>query len=200
MLGGDGQIVALFGESGQLEVRAEVIGAHLDGLRPAFDARGQRRVDIAEGLLGSGVAGLADAVKDAPFLLLLLGFVAQKGVLHGRLGVVRVDLHGFAELVAGQLVLADLQVGVGQVFVDGGAARGSFDSLEETCNGGIVIAPAQRLVRAGERLVGRVRGLGEGQPANRKKHHTAHSVDRKIVGRAGQFSQNYLMPLRSMIE
>jgi hypothetical protein len=65
-------------------------------------------------------------------------------------------------LVAGQFVLADLEVGVRQVFINRGAARGGFDSLEETRNGGIVIARAQRLVSAGERLVGRVWGLGEG--------------------------------------
>ena len=166
MLCSDRQIVALFGESGQLEMRAEVFSAHCDGFLPALDARGQRRVDITEGLLGGSVACLADAVEDAPRLLLLFGFVAQKGVFHGHLGIVGVDLHGFAKLIAGQLVLADLQIGIGQVLVDGGAARGSFDSLEETRDGGVVIAPALRLIRAGERILG---GIGQCQAAGQQQ-------------------------------
>jgi hypothetical protein len=76
---------------------------------------------------------------------------------------------------------------------DGGAARGSFDPFEGACDCSIVIAPAQRLIRAGERLVGRVRGLGESQPANRKKHYTAHIAVREIVGGEGRFPQNYLI-------
>jgi hypothetical protein len=54
MFGGEFQFVALFGEGGQLEVGAEIVGAELDGFGPAGDAFGQGAVDILKGALGGG--------------------------------------------------------------------------------------------------------------------------------------------------
>src|SRR5438046_2550414 len=68
VLGGEGEKVALFGEGGELEVSAEVAAARGDGLGPAFDAGGERGVDVLESLFGCGggwAAGLSDAVEDA---------------------------------------------------------------------------------------------------------------------------------------
>jgi len=104
----------------------------------------------------------------------------------------RVNLHGFAELVAAQLVLADFEIGVGQVLADGGAARGGFDSLEETRDRGVVVARAQRLVSARKRLVSRVRSLGESQPAYCKKTlRRAYRCQEDSGGQAGDSHKNF---------
>ena len=52
------------------------------------------------------------------------------------------------KLVAGEVGLADFEVGVGEVFVDGGAGGGAFGGGEEGGDGGVVIAGTQRLVGA----------------------------------------------------
>ena len=73
----------------------------------------------------------AEAVEDAAGFGLLFGFVAEEGVLEGGGGIGGVEPHGFAELVAGELVFADLEVGVGEVLADGGAVRRGGDGGEE---------------------------------------------------------------------
>ena len=68
----------------------------------------KRPVDVPKGLFGGGIAQLAEPIENAPGLGLLLAFIAEEGVLHRDLDIVRLQLHGLAELVAGQLVLANL--------------------------------------------------------------------------------------------
>src|SRR4029077_11442709 len=94
--GGEGEFIALLGESRQLEVRAEIVGSQFYRFYPARDAFRQRVVDIAEGLFGGGVAGFADAVEDAARLGLLPGFVAEEGVLEGGGGFPRGGAPGLA--------------------------------------------------------------------------------------------------------
>jgi len=108
VLGGQRQLIALLGEGGELEVCAEVIGAEGDGVLPTLDSGGERGVDVLEGLGGSGVAGLAEAIEDAAGLGLLLRLITKEGVLEGHLDVGGVKLHGFAELSASEVVLTDL--------------------------------------------------------------------------------------------
>ena len=60
-------------------------------------AGGEGGVDVLEGLFGcdgGGPASLADAVEDAAGLRLLLGFIAEEGILHGDLGIGRVEPSG----------------------------------------------------------------------------------------------------------
>jgi hypothetical protein len=54
MIGGKFQGVALFGQGGELEVRAEVVPAELERVGPAGDAFGQGAVDVLKGALGGG--------------------------------------------------------------------------------------------------------------------------------------------------
>ena len=122
--GGEGEFVALFGESGEFDVRAEVGGLADEGLLPAPDAFGEGPVDVLEGAFGGGVAGLADTVKDEAGFALLAGFEGEKGELFGDVGVGGVDAHGGGELVAGALVLTDLEERVGEVFANVDALAG----------------------------------------------------------------------------
>jgi hypothetical protein len=138
------QLVALLGQSRQLKMRAEIVPAHLDGLCPAVDTCGKRPVYILESALRRGlrlrVAGLADAIEDAARLGLLLGLVAQEGVLQRHVEVLRVEQHGLPELVARRHVFADLQIGVGQVFANVGTPRRRLDGLQEKRDS-VVILP-----------------------------------------------------------
>ena len=45
--------------------------------------------------------------------------------------VAGIEAHGFAELFAGGFVLADLEIGIGQVLADGGSRRSRLDALQE---------------------------------------------------------------------
>ena len=64
-----GEVVALLGEGGQIEVGREVIGAEGDGAGPAIDAGGEGIVDVVEGTLGgnlrSAFGGMAQAIEGA---------------------------------------------------------------------------------------------------------------------------------------
>jgi hypothetical protein len=148
-------------------VRAEIVRARGERALPALDAGGQRPVDILKRLLRHRVAGPADAVEDAPRFGFPLALVAKEGVLHGHLDVGRIHRHGGVKLVARQIVFADLEIGVGQVFVDGGALRRELDGAGEAGHRGVIIARLQRGVGARERLVGRVGRLRRGQSARR---------------------------------
>ena len=108
MFGGHRQLVALLGELGQLEMRAEVVGAPTNGFVPTLDGGGQRRVDVVKRLRRTGVPGLTQTVEDAPRLGLPVGFIAQIGELHGSVVVAGIDLEGLSELFASQVVLANL--------------------------------------------------------------------------------------------
>ena len=56
------------------------------------------------------------------------------------------------ELLAGEVVFADLEIGVGEVLADGGALRGEVDGLEELADGGVVVAGLEGGVGLVERL------------------------------------------------
>ena len=131
-------------------MRAEIVRAELDGLGPARDAFGQRAVDILKGALGGGagfgVAGFADAIENAARLGLFLGFIAQKCILQGHMEVFWIEQHGFAELVAGGHVFADLQIGISEILADSGAGGVGFDGFEEEGDGVVIAAGAQGFV------------------------------------------------------
>lgn len=163
MLGGEFKFIALFGQGSELEMRAEIIGAHLDGGLPALNSGGERRIDILEGLLGNGVAGLADLIEDATGLDLLLCLIAEKSVIERELGVFGSEEQRLLELLASALIFADFQVGVRQVLPNRRAIGGGLDSFEERGDGGFVIAAAEGVVGAREGLIGRIRRLGGSQ-------------------------------------
>ena len=52
MFSGEVPLVTLFRERGQLEMGGEVIGPYGNGGVPALDRRGERDIDVAEGLFG----------------------------------------------------------------------------------------------------------------------------------------------------
>ena len=178
-----GEFAALLGQGGEFEVRAEVIAAEFDGLLPARDAGGQRVVDVVEGAFGGGVAVAAQAVEDAARFGLLASFVAEEGVLEGGGGVLGVEAHGFAELVAGQFGLAGFEVGVGEIFADVGARGGGGSGGEEGGDGDVVVVGAQGGVGAFQLLEGRVLWLGGRQHGrNGEDYEGPHTTEIRSGG------------------
>src|SRR5206468_2971592 len=115
-------------------------------LFPTLDSGGERRVDVVEGLFGGGVAGLAQAVKDAAGFGDLARLVAQEGVFESDLAVVRVGAHSLLKLIAGERSFADLEIGIGEVLADGGSRGGGRERLEKAGNGAIVVADAEGVI------------------------------------------------------
>ena len=167
MFGGERQFVALLGQVGEFEVRAEVVRAGRQRAFPTLDRGGQRPVDILKRLLRLRVARVANAVEDAARFGFALALIAEEGVLHGHLGVRRIQGHSLMELVARQIVLADLEIGVGEVFADGGALRRELDGADEGGHRRVVVVRLQCGVRAREQIVGRVGRLRRCQRARR---------------------------------
>jgi len=168
MFGRQRQLVALFGQRGELEMGAEIVRASGQRALPTLDRGGQRPVDILKRLLRLRVAGPADAVEDAPRFGFPLALIAKEGVLQGHLDVGGIDSHGGMKLVARQIVFADLEEGVGQVFADGSTLRRELDGAGEAGHRCVIIARLQGGVGARERFVGRVGGLRRGQSACRR--------------------------------
>ena len=139
LLRGQIELVALFGQLGELLVRAEVIGRLRERLLPARDPFAQGPVHILEGLRRGWVALLAQPVEHAPRGHLLLGFVTQEGVFERDLIVGRIERHRFRELVARRFGFADLQQRVGQVLADRSPPGIELRGLLKPLDGGVVV-------------------------------------------------------------
>ena len=92
-----------------------------------------------------GIAGLANAVEDAPGLGLLFGFVAQERVFQRDMMVRGIEAHGFGKLVARRFVLPDLQQRVGEILANGGAVGRGFQGEVERGDGLVVVAGVEGL-------------------------------------------------------
>ena len=160
MFGGQIQLIALLGQSGEFLMRAEVAGLHFHRLLPACDTRGKRLIDILKSLLSRALrarrATLPDPIEDAARQRLLFGLEAQEGVFERGMLVCGIYAHRLAELVARGFVLSHLQQRVGQVLSNGRAVRHQRDGLTEARDRLIVVLVAQGLVGALQRLISRI--------------------------------------------
>ena len=183
MFSGEVELIALFGELGEVVMSAEVVRAQGDRALPARDAGRERSIDVLECLFGDWVAGLADAIEDAAGFGLLPGVVAKESVFQGHLGVGGVDAHGLAELFARGDVVTDLQIGVGQVFADGGAGGSDGDGLLKPGDGGVIIPRLQGLVSPAQGLISRIGRLASSRGAGKQQQHeSAHGCSCEVGG------------------
>jgi len=123
MLRREGQFVALLGQPSQFFVRADVARVERQGLLPARDAFPQRPVDVIERVGGGGAVGRilrrSSQPRERPASFRrLLGLVGQEGEFESRVVIGGVQAHGRGELVAGPVIFADLEQGVGEVLVN----------------------------------------------------------------------------------
>ena len=159
-------------------MRAEIVRALLDSALPSLDPRRERRIDILKRLLRCTIARLTDAVEDPPRLRLLLGLVAEEGILHRDLRIRGVDGHRLAKLIARQNILANLQIGVGQIFTDRRALRRRLDRFHKIGDRRLISAHAQCVVSTRKRNISRVGDrigrLRPNQSADGEKYGCSH--------------------------
>ena len=160
MVGGERDLIALFGERGEFIMRAEISGIQFERLGPTLDAEPQRCIDIEKCVFGGntrgGIAGLADPVEDPAGLCLLFRFVTKKRVLEGYVGVILIQAHGLPELIAGGFGFTGFEQCVGKVLADGRSGGGGFDGSFERDDRFVVILGPKMFVGLGQRDVGRI--------------------------------------------
>src|ERR1700722_8010985 len=154
MLNGESEFVALFRQTRELFMRAEVIGRYCKRPGPALDAFAQGTIDIFEGVGRGLVSRFTDTIENAPRDGLLPGFVTQECVFESHMIVARIESHGFGELVAGGFVLADFEQSIGQILTQSGTVGRDVYSGLKRGDRTVVILGADRLVSLFERCVG----------------------------------------------
>ena len=177
-------IASLLGGAGDFQVRREVAVVAGQRVTTAVDGRGQRCLDILEGLLGGSfdgrVVGGPQPVEGTARFGDLARFITEEGILQLGVGIGRRPLDNVAEHLAPLLRFAHLQQRVSEFLADRDAGFPGRDGPPERRRRFVVILAFQ----GGVTLIGRAVGPTlTGEDADQQKPHI------QVVSRSCQYSQ-----------